>query len=85
MFHNNIIKALVFLGGLLIFTAIIILIGNLAKIGRDTVATADPICRFTSLGYDSLYSFPVYSSALLAYIITYIFIPMFKNSEPNKY
>ena len=74
---------MVFLGGILIFTAIIILIGNLVKNGEVSMASANNICRFTSLGYDNLYSFPVYSSALLAYIITYIMIPMFSHHEPN--
>ena len=83
LFNSNIIKALVFLGGVLIFTALIILIGNLVKKGEVPMAAADNICRFTSLGYDDLYSFPVYSSALLAYITTYIMFPMFHRHEPN--
>ncbi len=83
MFNGSIIKALVFLGGILIFTGIIILIGNLVKKGQFNMASADNICRFTSLGYDDLYSFPVYSSAILAYIITYIMVPMLTHHEPN--
>lgn len=84
--NNNIVKALIYLAGLLIITFVNYILKNVLKEKLDL--TASPMCKilpapFSLVRGTDVYVSPSLNSTILAYTFSYLVFPMITNNDIN--